>query len=368
MQSDQTSCRLIDMKPEKQIKIYNQLKLELFTGSSPNQKLPGETTLAKRFGVCRETIRGALNMLRSENIIRSSQGKCSRVNYLPVNIQSILAVNLRSHTLRLIAEDSKLKVISISDAEFNSLTDESLNLLMHEHKVGAVIIYVSGLMGSEDCCDTLNSLPVPVYVTMANKSDFKYIHGSGCYTSLPQWWKESLKYLHKMGHRRIASFVPLRCGSFHGIQYDDYIEMLAECAVDNRECYIFRPSLINSKLQEHTPSAYYKEIRNELKRMMELPQAPTALLCYSNQWAELVYKAAGELNISIPDQLSVMGFVSSGVELTPGLTTVNIDTALPIREFIRQVKALPMGGKIRRMVTPIPMYIIEKESVKNLNL
>jgi len=355
------------MKPEKQNFIYNQLKLELFTGSVPNQKLPGETTLAKRFGVCRETIRGALNMLRSENIIRSSQGKSTRVNYLPTDIKSVLAVNLSSHAVKKFTEEANLQLINISANEFNALSCEALNDLLYRHKVGAVIMYNSGFLGSEDCCDMLNSLAVPVFLTMAKKNDFSYIHCSGCYTLLSQWWKEALKYLRKMGHFRIASFVPLRSGAFHGIIHADYLEMLAECDIDNHECYIFRAYPISSKQQEHTPSAYYEEIRNELKRMMELTNPPSALLCYSNQWAELVYKAAGELDISIPDQLSVMGFVSAGVELAPELTTVDIDTVLPIREFIRQVKALPMGGKIKRMVTPIPMYITEKASVKNIN-
>jgi len=67
-------------------------------------------------------------------------------------------------------------------------------------------------------------------------------------------------------------------------------------------------------------------------RMLSGPARPTALFCYNDRMAMGAYRAAAELGLSIPDDLSVVGFDDQqliAANLHPGLTTV----ALPHYEM-----------------------------------
>lgn len=86
------------------------------------------------------------------------------------------------------------------------------------------------------------------------------------------------------------------------------------------------PSLILSGASE-TASGY------ELSRiLLSRPDRPTALFCYNDRLAMGAYRAAGELGLDIPADLSVVGFDNQEIiaaNLFPGLTTV----ALPHYEM-----------------------------------
>jgi len=66
-------------------------------------------------------------------------------------------------------------------------------------------------------------------------------------------------------------------------------------------------------------------------------QRPTAIFACNDEMAAGVYKAAYDLRVSIPDELSVVGFDDSVMasRLTPALTTVRI----PIRDMGRLAAA-----------------------------
>lgn len=61
------------------------------------------------------------------------------------------------------------------------------------------------------------------------------------------------------------------------------------------------------------------------RRILSRPDRPTALFCYNDRMAMGAYRAAAELGLSIPDDLSVVGFDDQeliAANLQPGLTTV----------------------------------------------
>ncbi len=62
-------------------------------------------------------------------------------------------------------------------------------------------------------------------------------------------------------------------------------------------------------------------------RLFQEPNRPTALLCMSDKMASGVYKAAYELGIRIPEQLSIVGFDDnpSAARVSPPLTTLHQD-------------------------------------------
>jgi DNA-binding LacI/PurR family transcriptional regulator len=75
---------------------------------------------------------------------------------------------------------------------------------------------------------------------------------------------------------------------------------------------------------------WHPEGDNEVARMLlEIEERPTAVLCFSDVIAYGVVQAAGALGLSVPDDLSVVGFDDNPLakRMRPALTTVRQDVA-----------------------------------------
>ncbi|PZG08118.1 LacI family DNA-binding transcriptional regulator [Nonomuraea aridisoli] len=95
---------------------------------------------------------------------------------------------------------------------------------------------------------------------------------------------------------------------------------------------------------------------------------PTAVFCFADSIAYGVYAAAQELGLSIPGDVSVMGYDDhpmSGL-LSPGLTTVDWDIDGIVRAAVRLVAAAADGGARRRRVVQRPT-LRERSSVAPLS-
>ncbi|MEQ4723066.1 LacI family DNA-binding transcriptional regulator [Nonomuraea sp. B19D2] len=83
---------------------------------------------------------------------------------------------------------------------------------------------------------------------------------------------------------------------------------------------------------------------------------PSVVFCFADSIAYGVYAAAQELGLSVPGDVSVMGYDDhpmSGL-LTPGLTTVDWDIDGIVRAAVRLISAAADGGTRRRRVVQAP--------------
>ncbi|MEV0378640.1 LacI family DNA-binding transcriptional regulator [Nonomuraea sp. NPDC050643] len=97
-------------------------------------------------------------------------------------------------------------------------------------------------------------------------------------------------------------------------------------------------------------------------------EKPSAVFCFSDSIAYGVYAAAQDLGLSIPDDVSVMGYDDhpmSGL-LNPGLTTVDWDIDGIVRAAVRLITAAADGGARRRRVVQKPT-LMERGSVAQLS-
>ncbi len=92
---------------------------------------------------------------------------------------------------------------------------------------------------------------------------------------------------------------------------------------------------------------------------------PTAIFASNDEMAAGVYKAAYQMKISIPEELSVVGFDDSPLasRLTPALTTIR----LPIRDMGRLAAAKLIPAKTREEADPGPvsrmaLHLVVRES------
>lgn len=100
------------------------------------------------------------------------------------------------------------------------------------------------------------------------------------------------------------------------------------------------------------PDAWVSQTSNHMElttqaavRMLSLPDRPTALICCNDFSALGVYRAAAQLNLRIPDDLSVVGFddIDLAGLITPPLTTLSVPKSdmgrLGARQLMMQLLA-----------------------------
>lgn len=109
------------------------------------------------------------------------------------------------------------------------------------------------------------------------------------------------------------------------------------------------------------PDSNAADGREGAARLLALPEPPTAIFCFNDRMAMGAYRAARELGLRIPDDISIVGFddqehVADG--LAPGLTTVALLHYDMGVWAARQVLSLlsgeePDGPRQRRMPCPL---------------
>lgn len=167
----------------------------------------------------------------------------------------------------------------------------------------------------------------------------------------------AVRELLRHGHRRIGFLnnvddIPATHGRLAG-----YRKALAEAGVD------FDPRLVVAETAS-AAGAYRAAIR-----LLQGTERPTALFCFADRMAMGVYHAAAELGLSIPADLSVIGFDNQELicdGMFPGLTTV----ALPHYEMGARavVQLLALAGAPGRKARPeaqekLPCPLVARASV-----
>ncbi len=76
---------------------------------------------------------------------------------------------------------------------------------------------------------------------------------------------------------------------------------------------------------------------------------PSAIVCVNDSSALGVYRAAAERGLSIPEDLSVVGFddIDAASLITPALTTVHVPVGQLGRRAVRELLAIPRDGRHR---------------------
>ncbi|WP_214409665.1 LacI family DNA-binding transcriptional regulator [Sphaerisporangium fuscum] len=151
----------------------------------------------------------------------------------------------------------------------------------------------------------------------------------------------ALEYLLRRGHRHVAVLTPTR-PSTPDRPADVHVTAEAErLGLD-----------IDVVTAPHGLAATTETARE----MLATGVRPSAVFCFSDSIAYGVYAAAAELGLSVPGEISIMGYDDhpmSGL-LTPGLTTVNWDLDGIVRAAVRLVVAAADGQNRRRRIIQAP--------------
>ena len=84
------------------------------------------------------------------------------------------------------------------------------------------------------------------------------------------------------------------------------------------------------------PGRTQEDIQVEIEQMLAMVNPPTAIFAYQDSLAAIVYRCLRQMCVSIPDQISVVGFdnLDLGTYLCPQLTTIDLSMELMARAAI----------------------------------
>lgn len=213
-----------------------------------------------------------------------------------------------------IAEESGKQLI-VTDGHNQLETEiEAINSLV-ARKCDAILIY-SRTMTADDYCEIQKKLPIPLVVINRTLPD-----GLGHAVAFDQYdaSQMAIEHLVELDHKKIA-MITLNMGSStgqirlkgaketlekHGITYDDNLTIIK-----------------NGKLEDG-----YQACKELLKRSSDI----TAIFCFNDHLALGAIKALKEMNIRVPEDISIVGIDNDEISafLSPALTTINV----PIQEI-----------------------------------
>jgi DNA-binding LacI/PurR family transcriptional regulator len=127
---------------------------------------------------------------------------------------------------------------------------------------------------------------------------------------------EAVSYLTALGHRRIAFLGTENQYLSTEQRFAGYRQALKDADVMYKAAYVEKGSADYS----------YTSGKAAAEKLLRLPERPTAIFCVSDVFALGVMTAATELGLTVPRDLSIIGFDDADCAsmFLPGLTTVRV--------------------------------------------
>jgi LacI family transcriptional regulator len=169
---------------------------------------------------------------------------------------------------------------------------------------------------------------------------------------------DSVLYLYKLGHTRIAHIAgPLLEHASAGLErLEGYKRGLEACGLPYRDEFVVVADLWNE-------ACGFRGLR----QLMDGTERPTALFSASDIFSVGVYRAAWNMGLDLPRDLSVVSVDDNEVAryLRPTLTTWRQDRRsigrLSAEQVLRKIAGLPSDPRIL-----VPVELIERESCQSL--
>ena len=232
--------------------------------------------------------------------------KTNILGLIVASIDNPFMSELTTH-LEIYARKRGYNLMVCNSSYDTDLEKEVFTLLLGRQVDGIILIPVGN--ESYDSLKTLTA-QVPTVFISENMQDLPedYIAVDN-----RQGTRAATEYLYSLGHRRIVYFGCRAHSVTHRLRLEGYLDACKALALE--------PSVVYS---DHERSSYQvgHTLANEY---FSQPHDGTALLCASDSLAIGVMQAAFEHGLSVPDDLSVMGFDNISFAALPlvNLTTVD---------------------------------------------
>lgn len=327
--------------------------------------LPSENSLCAMYEVERSTVRKALAMMVEDGKIAKNPGLGSSIISSGKSSGSVIKQNLLfllqkgNNNLDRIIEPFNAKLLEIMDQE---CSERGYTLL---YKPFFDSVTVEELIQS---CNPIgvfytNSIPTEIYkglirkgipVVMVNISHPMY--PSVCLDNRGGA-KMVVEYLYELGHRNIAFITGGQRGQIDLGRYTGYKDALDGCGIEYKEKLV-----VNGDWSIDSG-------KSALKQLYDRSNPPTAIFAANDSMAIGVILEASRLGITIPDDLSVVGFdnIDQSIYTNPSLTTVAVDYNTMARAACMLMLDMIEHDNCELNVNIyVPLTLLERESTRSI--
>lgn len=308
--------------PPLHVQVAAILKERIQNGIWPNgSSLPSEKELCAEFGVARGTVRQALQTLEKDGYLRREQGRGTFVQ-----LNEYTSDKLQSKRLAFVVpyvRDSSVPTILIGfqqvaeQENFSVIFNHVNNDIRQQERVIRKLISenVAGIalypIDSENMAlvESLTRSRFPIVLID------RYLRGIASDYVMTDHFGGAIRgthYLFDQGHQRVGFVTWLSPAVSMEHRYLAYAQALNERGVEMDDRLVCRV--------EGYPMIDLTPLRDYLSGS----DRPTAVFAANDQIAIGLYRAAASLGLSIPDDLSILGFDNLDVtaHLEPPLTTL----------------------------------------------
>ena len=315
--------------------IFKELKSKILGSEyQAGFKFPSEPEFARELGVGRITLRSAMRRLEQVGLIFRMPGKGTFVSRTGIGRKSdkrflvLLSSNYgKTEMPASYIQPAFEKTCEKMNIETQSLCIDFLRAVPEEHAVetlkrgnyDGVVLQNNYYLGHEPELKVLRKLQKPVLIAHAAPTDGKVTGFATMLADYRQAWLDGISHIADQGHYRIAAIGMLGRGkqNLRGLDPTEYLKFLADSGVAPD------PELLRF------PEMDSAAIDAVVEDLMDRVNPPTAIMCFSDFYAILVYAALERLQLEIPEDVAVMGYCGypGDYMLSPPLSTVDFDYA-----------------------------------------
>lgn len=332
-----------------------------------NAQLPTMVQLRESLGVSMNTLHAALRELESQQVVRSVHGvgiyvQDKKKRALTGNIGFIgsAGYHSRGNPFHTHLMEGVQRAVNFQQQHLLYLgSDYSWNVNACEKIDGLLLCNI------ENPSQILRSLPssLPCVSLLTILDDVTSV-GVDDYEGA----RMAVRYLMELGHQRIACLME-KNPSESRRRYTGYCDALSEAGVEAKSDWTrLTDNITPSKTKKKPTQPYHEWARMNMKRWMSEDWEEigcTAILVQNEVAAVGVMQVLQEAGISVPQDVSVMGF--DGTELcdlvSPRLSTVEIPLAQIGAKGIEILNNRISGERKAVEVITLPLNVREGESV-----
>ena len=351
--------------------IYKLLRQSIFDGTlQPGYRLPPEVSLAKELQVGQVTLRSALAKLEQEGLVERIRSKGTFVSKKKSGKVFLLIIPDGAEDLetpsRYIAAgiDDAAKHLAVTIERcplslFMTFSPSERKDIVNNHNISGVILETGHRRIDPRTIAAIQELNLPAVIPHGLPSDAEESGFLVLRTDEKTAFFRSYEYIASCGHRNVASLFIRMPGEVDGKPRGFHLSELQKWA----EKLHLNPSdeLIAYLDYDH------ELIRKQLRFWMSLPEPPSAIMCHSDKVAMRVSAMLREMDASLPEKISLMGYSNfPGSQLiTPALATTDTrlrDCAeMALQQLLKANEWFVPGKTPEEIFTPF--VLIKRNSV-----
>jgi LacI family transcriptional regulator len=313
----------LERKPSTREAVVRELQNRIETGTLPTgARLPSERELSAELGVSRASIQNALKELESRGLIvrqencrpivmplktaarRSGIDPAGQIAvWMHPSLQELGAAmmmqGIRSyigtHGYQLLVgctPSLNREVVHRSEGEF-------LRSLVGNPLIAGAILWDTGNPAFGETYKELARAAIPV--VFIDREPMAPIEADVVATNNRRAARTAVRYLIELGHSHIAMIVNDDPASSVTDRIDGYCAALQEAEIPYRGHYLLRLPVTAGQ----SVAAKYEPL---LHQLLQGPESPTAVFAVNDQIALYVQASAARIGLSIPGDLSLVGF------------------------------------------------------------